>query len=449
MPALVEIRLFDQAMWTDDGYNTWLDDDYNVWYDTYLSIRLSNESYAGDRYWDQKIISFSAPQYRLNHLSGGYCKIGFGDLTVTLDTFDEMQKWPPPEKCTMVIYYADDSGNITEILSGTLHLKTLSRDGITYQMYEKTLDAMLLTNETDYNGDSVAMPRAFGAVQYQKAVRLPDAVGNQVYHHGYMNGTVGTDWHVFDDGVNIDVNVTAATDSTFQLSVLPVGEVTVSGTGVASTLAEVIQWACGITRLNIAYDCSLSSPATVSCWETSQDTIVSFLDKLTSYFGQLFYITSTVLYLVDMDADNGTTIDITESDFLPSSITWAAPVSLVSTEWSERTAVEESIGKYVKDTNQNAAYTGEHPYGASENVLAYQSSRADIEVSLSKIYRLMTSDRWETSIPLDAVYPLPGQKITAIDNSMGKQVSIAIHARDIEYDFENRLVRISGEGLIQ
>lgn len=451
MPALVEIRLFDDAVWYDDDYNTWVDCDYNTWVETSLSVRLSHEGYAGDRYWDQKVISFAPPQYRISNNTGGYCKIGFGDMTVELDTFDELQQWPPPEKCLMTISYADDSGTITEILNGILHLKTMSRDGISYQMHEKTLDVMLLEEGVNFDGDTVPMPRAFGAVDYQVPERLADDVvtGYQVYHHGYMSGTVGVDWHVFDDGVNIDANVESATSTTFQLNTLPVGQVTVSGAGTITSITEIFEWACDSTRLNLSLDATAAAAFDAGRWETGQDTLVSFLDKLAAYAGHLFYMTTSEMFLVDMDADNGTDMDLTENDFLPSIITWASPVSNITAEWTRGFAVEETIGKYVKYVKKESTYTGEHPYGSQVKIEPYQNRRLEIEPSLAKIYRLMSSDRWETSIPLDSVYPLPGQKIIAIDESMGKKLTIEIHARDIEYDFDNRLIRISGEGTIQ
>jgi hypothetical protein len=252
---------------------------------------------------------------------------------------------------------------------------------------------------------------------------------------------------VYDDGVDICSNATAISGNVFELTVAPVGEVTISGTGEDSTLINIFDWACGASRLNLSYVSTLAAAFTASYWAASQETLVSFLDRLAAYAGHLFYVKDETLTLVSMASDNGT-LALNEFDFFPSSITFASPVAVVKTNWADRDAVEETIGKYIKETVQEASVTGLHPYGMDENVDAFQTTKSDVTTALTTIYGYMTSARWETSIPLIATFPLPGLKITALDESMGQSVSISIHARDIEYDFENQEVRIAGEGTI-
>lgn len=449
MPVLVEMTLFTGNRWTDDAYNTWLDDAYNTWADSDVTVKASNVSYAGERYWDQLIISMTPPQFRLDHLSGGYCKLGFGDITFTLDTFQAAGIWPPPDSCPVVISYADEDDVITQLFNGTLHRQALSRDGITYQLYERTFDALLLDEMENYDGDTVAIPRAFGAIQHQNPVRLPDAGGgNQVYALSGITGTLDTDWHVFDDGVDVCANVTNVTATTFELSVAPVGEVTISGTGSATTLVEIFTWACGASYLNLSLTSTLAAAFTVSYWATSQKTLVSFLDELCAYACHLFYVNGDDLYLVSMAEGNGTDIELTENDFFPSKIMFAQPVSVLKTTWIERNAVEETIGKYIKETSNEESATGTHPYGNEETTECFQSVRASIQAALAAIYGYMASVRWETSIPLESTFPVPGQKVVALDESMGQAINITIHARDIEYDFDRRIIRLSGEGSI-
>ena len=448
MPALVEMTLFAGDRWLDDGYNTWLDDDYNTWLDSNVVVRASSQNYQGDQFWDQFIIDLTPPQFRLDHPSGGYCKLGFGDMTLTLDTFQASGIWPPPEACPVRISYADTTNTITELFVGTMHRQKLSRDGIVYQLYERTFDKMLLSEAEDYNGDTVPLPKAFGVVTHQSPVRIPDTeAGNQVYHHGYLSGTIGVDWHVYDDGVNVDTNVDNATASTFEYTVALVGEITVSGTGSQTTLIEIFDWAAGASNLNLSFDSTLATTFSASYWANSQDVLVSFLDQLAAYASHLFYIVNDTLYLVDMDSDNGTT-SLTEFEFYPASISFASPVSLVKTEWTDRVAVEETIGKYIKDVPQEVTVSGAHPYGNEESADCFQSTISAVTASLTRIHGYMTSTRWETSIPLNATFPLPGMKITALDESMGQGVNIEIHVRDIEYDFENYEIKIAGEGTI-
>jgi hypothetical protein len=441
------MTLFEGARWPDDEYNIWLDDEYNTWLDSDVTVRASSQSYAGAQYWDQFVISLTPPQFRLDHLSGGYCKLGFGDMTLTLDTFQAASIWPPPESCPIVISYADSVGTITQLFVGTMHRQSLSRDGIVYQLYERTFDKMLLTEAVDYDGNTVPLPRAFGAITHQQPVRLPDASGHRVYHHGYLTGTKGVDWHVYDDGVNVDSNVTAATSSTFEYTVTPVGELTVSGTGSQSTLVEIFNWASGAGYLNLSFDSTLATAFTASIWANSQEVLVSFLDRIAAGASHLFFIVNETLYLVDMDSDNGTMV-LTEFDYYPASITFARPVALIKTSWTDRTAVEETIGKYIKEIPQEVVVAGAHPYGNEESADCFQSTKTAVTASLTRIHGYMTATRWETSIPIGATFPQPGIKITALDESMGQDITITIHARDIEYDFENQEIKIAGEGTI-
>ncbi len=445
--ALIEMTTFVGATWGDDEYNTWDNDEYNTWEDTDITIRASHVGYAGAQYWDQYVIALTSPQYRIDHPSGGHCKLGFGDITLALEAFVGSGVWPPPESCPCVISYVDSSDVIHQLFVGTMHRQKLNRDGIVYQLYERTFDAMLLDSAVDYNGNTVNLPRAFGAIVNQQPVRLPDASGHHVYHHGYLTGTIGVNWHVFDDGVNVDSNVTNAGASTFEYTVTPVGEITVSGTGTSSTLINIFAWACGAAHLNLSYDSTLATAFTAAFWAASQETLVSFLDRLAAYASHLFYIINESLYLIDMASDNGTLV-LTEFDFFPASITFAAPVATLKTNWTDRTAVEDSTGKHIMETPQEVSVVGTHPYGNSGTIDCFQADKTSVGAALTRVLSSMTATRWETSIPLLATFPLPGLKITAIDASMGQNVNIVIHATDIEYDFENLEVKIAGPGTV-
>jgi hypothetical protein len=511
MPALVEITLFGWDAWADDGWNIWQNDGWNTFVDTKKSIHVSHGGYAGEKFWEPKILSFTSPQFRLDHASGGYCKLGFGDLTLAPDTFDLIDTWPPPENCEVKIYFAvedsainyltdqdgnlitDENGNpievsyesglyngyeyltdqngeiltddtgdpiliattslyggdVHELFDGTLHRTGLSRDGITYQLYERSFDAVLLDSATDFDGNIVPLPIAFGVVVNQQPVRLPDAIdGHRRYSAGSLTGTKHTNWHVYDDGVDVCSQATEISNNVFEYTVQPAGELTISGTGSAATIVDVFTWACGVSRLNLIVNSLLSGAYVPSFWASSQEPLMSFLDRLASVACHLFYISNDKLYLVDMSADNGAPIVMTENDFYPAAIKYAAPVSLIKTSWTDRVAVEETIGKYIKEIPREVSVVGAHPYGTEESVDCFQSTIPSVTASLTEILSFMTAPRWETSIPMVNIFPNPGCKIIAYDESMGHGLNIEIRARDIEYDFENKEIRIAGEGTV-
>jgi hypothetical protein len=452
---LLEITLFNGEEWKDCDYNAWKDCDYNTWMETDVIVRASQMGFAGaDGYWDQNILSMSPLQFRISNLNGGHVQFAFGDATLALDTFNQAGVWPPPEAADVLVIYADENRYKHELFSGALYRKNLSRDGIVYQFYGTYSDKMLLDEGEAYTdeeiaGDDVPLPRAFGAVKYMRAVRLPDTEsGNQVYHHGYMAGTLGTDWNVYDDGVEINENIRNITSSVFEIDVLtwPVGEVTVSGSGVQSTIAEVMAWAG--TRMGLSVSTTLASEFVVSHWADSQQVLTDFMSSIAAYACHMFYVAAGVIYLIDMAADNYAEIELTENDFLPSAAVYPDPVSMVKSTWVTRDYVEETVGNYVKDTEQEASINGSFPFGSEQNIEPYQTKVADVKAALSAICGYLTSPRWETSIPMDTTFPVPGQKIIAIDESMGNPLSIAIRARDIEYDFEDRIITISGDGTI-
>jgi len=485
MPALIEMTMFGWEVWYDDGWNVWLDDGYNVWVDNKITVDVSQGGYRGARFWEPKVLAFTPPRYQLEHYSGGYCKLGFGDITLALDTFDEAGIWPPPENCECTVHYTmasaageqfittstgvcimasgvpisvseptgasatSEGGFVWELFRGTLHRQKLSRDGVVYQFYERAFDTMLLTEATDYDGNTVPLPVAFGAVAHQQPVRLADAGGgNQRYSAGGLTGTKHTDWHVYDDGVDVCSSATAISANVFEYTVAPVGEITISGIGTPTTLIETFSWACGAAYLNLSLNSDLAGVYVPAHWASSQEVMVSFLDRIAANARHLWYVSGETLYLVAMDEDNGTDLVWTEDDFRPSTVTYAAPTALVKTTWTDRTAVEETIGKYIKEIPQEVSVAASHPYGSEESVDCFQSTIAAVTTTLTDILAYRVAPRWETAIPLEEVFPLPGQKITAIDESMGQAINIVIHARDIEYDFDNAEIRISGEGTV-
>lgn len=505
MPMLVEMILFVGDEWNSDTEFLWLDSDDQHWLDSSIVVNACQQGYAGKKYWDQTIISITPPQFRTDHASGGYCKLSFGDMTLTRNVFQTASIWPPPQSSPVKILYADENDVIIELFNGTAHRQKISRDGYTYQFYERTFDHMLLDEDSEFGYDTmqasgvltigkrykivswndnddftniggvnadgaefvaigttpthwehssalyttIPLPRAFGAITHQQPVRLIDAEsGNIRYSAGYLTGLKHTNWHIYDDGVDICSNATDIIDNVFELTSSPVGEVTISGVGEDTSLIDIFEWASTASQLNLSYNPMWATSYNLSHWATSQEVLVSFLDRIAMSACHLFYIINDTMTLVDMDTDVGVVFNLTEADFFPSSITFAAPVSLIKTTWTDRIAVEETIGKHIKEISQEVSISGLHPYGNEETVDCFQTSRKEVIDSLTRILSYIKSMRWETSIPIKDPLPVPGSKIIAYDESMGQGIQITIHARDIEYDFENHTIMIAGEGTV-
>jgi hypothetical protein len=326
---------------------------------------------------------------------------------------------------------------------------------VTYELYGKRHTQQFLLTVEDYNTDMVPIPRALGAVYYAKCLRLPDDGSSRpTYHNGYIAGSNGTDWNVFDDGVNIDANVVDNGDDTFSLTASPVGEVTISGTGQIATLSELYTWASATERLALSYSHSASLEASpspsISYWWDSQSLLIDVLSDISAYFRHLFYESGANLIAVEMSNANGTRSLVDGYDwFKDYYYEDPAPTSLIRAAWTHRNAVEETIGKYVKDTEVEETQESGYPYGAEDSVTPYQYTRANVSAALADLLTYALKTQVHLQIPVTDDLPVPGEQITFTDTDNFQQnLSVTMFCRNIRYDFENDTVEISGDGVL-
>lgn len=414
---------------------------------------LSMEGIALTHWWDNKIISFTPPKYQMAERHGGYVSLSFGSIEFAPDLF--AAAWPPPQTITITAKYTDTTEAAAEtFFTGTGYLTDHNLGSVTYDLFGSEYSTSLLATGTDYNSDTVPLPRAFGAVSFVEPVRLPDANGNQCYDLGHILGAVGVNWHVFDDGVNVDSNVTNVASNKFEYTVAPVGTLTISGTGEDTTLKDICEWACGASYLNLTFDHTYDRATSpdVHFWANDQDVLVDFLSNIAAQNSHLFYIKSGTLYLVDMLIDNGSRT-ITEWDYFRAPYGYPSPICKVTAEWMMREAgtwsdpTNTSVAAvYVKETPQSLTVETSYPYGEDMSVEPYSDVRSDIDTAIDNIIDIIHRPTSEISIPLQGSLPVPGEKITWTDESFFDDVTLWIRARDITYDFDNDEIIISGEG---
>jgi len=529
MTILLEINITAQSVWRDDTNHFWTDDSTHEWADGQL-MYASDENFLGDTFWNNYLMSFSSPQYRLAQSYGGYCEMQFGNFAISQEVFDEVDIWPPSLSFAVSIYYTPDTEANKEVLfEGTAHRTGFNRSSVDYELYGPEYDADLLSETTGYasaeqnlsnaaavdeggglvgipcpshgykEGDvilisgstnyegsftlpaqtagtadefiitatfnaetfagtevvahsgTITIPRAFGIIKHGKCVRLPDVSATPTYHIGYITGTKGTDWHVYDDGVNIDANVTDNGDNTFSLSSVAVGEVTICGTGSQTTLATIFTWACSAARLPLSLDTTYDeSPSPqVNYWAASQTKLIDFLSKVAAYHTHLFYIKTSTLYLVDMGTDKGTRT-ITEYDYFPAAYSDLSPLATIKGTWKERSAANETIGRFIREAEYEEVYVTAYPYGGELSLEAYQDVRADVAASLQSISTLHHKQRATIPLPIESGLPVPGEAINGPDTSTKRDITFAIRARHIQYDFMSGVPKaiIEGEGTI-
>jgi len=486
--SLLEIRTDQSTVWEDTSTVLFKDSPV-VWYTATLQ-RMALEDYSDRSYWSDDIIRYTPPQYHMSKPNGGFVRMDFGDIEIRLDAYggkidagvsiftdgdvvwtnreneitwnvDEISygdpsAWPPPREIFFQQTYteSDESGLII-MFDGVGHRSGFNPQSVKYELYGRRYTEQFLSTIEDYNGDTVPIPRALGAVYYARVLRLPDDGSSRpTYHNGYINGTNGVDWNVFDDGVNIDANVVDNGDDTFSLTVSPVGEVTISGTGVIETLSDLYTWATAESRLALSYsyDSNLeSNPSpSISYWWSSQTLLIDALSDLSAYFRHLFYESGSNLVAVEMSNTNGTRSLVDGYDFFKDSYYEdPPPVSLLRATWIQRNAVEETIGKYVKDEEVEETQESAYPYGSEDSVTPYQYTRANVSTALADILTYKLKTQVHLQIPVTDDLPVPGEQITFTDtDNFNQNLDVTMFCRNIKYDFENDTVEISGDGVL-
>lgn len=260
---------------------------------------------------------------------------------------------------------------------------------------------------------------------------------------------------VYESGVSIQSNVILNGDGTFSLSAKVEGStITVIGTGSETTVDEVastLRTELGITDYVNTYARS-PSPA-VNRWETSQQTITDFLKGLCASFTHLFYIADDVLTLLDMYRDNGSRT-LKESQFFKSPIySKPNPVKKLTSTWNTYSSEVGFVNDDGSGGQQHYIKTNEHKkeellyeYGDEMSIEPYHDLEPNVQSALICARVIYEQDRATISIPISATMPVPGEKISWTDLSMPVDIPGYIRTRDIEYDFLNDEIKISGEG---
>lgn len=417
------------------------------------TYRLSQEGIALTYWWDNKIISFTAPKYQIRERHGGYVSLEFGSIELAQDVF--ATEWPPPRTITITAQYTDTTEAAAEtFFSGTAYLKQHTKESVTYDLFGSEYATLLLEETTDYDGNTVALPRAFGPVTYVEPVRLPDQNGHQCYDLGHIQGTVHTNWHIYDDGIDVCSNVTNVTANTFEYTVTPVGTLSLSGTGEDTTLKDIMEWACGASLLNLTFNHTYDRATSpdVHFWADSQRPLIDFLSNIAAFNAHLFYIHGGTFYLVDMLLDNGSRT-ITEWDYFDAPYGYPPPTAKIEAKWKKREAGNWSdptgssaAAVYVKETDQSLTVTSAYPYGEDMIVDPYTGVPSDIDTALDNILDILHHPTSTIRIPLQGSLPMPGEKISWTDDSFYAAVSLWIRARSVTYDFDKEEVVIEGEG---
>lgn len=297
------------------------------------------------------------------------------------------------------------------------------------------------------------LPMAFGVVQYEKPVRLIDASpgGNQQYWLANIQGSPGVDWFLYDDGVDVSSNVSSVSSNWFGLSVVPVGDLTFSGTGATTTLLEIFDSVCG-GALTLDHTYSRPISPTINYYQTEQIYFPDFLSKIAAWFTHLFYIRAGILYLVDMLIDAGSEIT-TEFDFFKSGYQFNVPAKKLTSSYPFRISGEwydgsgGSAGVCLRESTKVISAESGIPYGDTDQDFSppYCTGIVPVTTALQNIQTILNRPQVSISIPFDTSLQSPGKKMTWVNESYPYNIMTDTWVRTVSYDFDNNEITIDGD----
>jgi hypothetical protein len=142
--------------------------------------------------WKPYVIGFAPPSWRMDKEYGGMVRFGGGSITISNQLFVDLGIWPPPVQATPTAKYTatTEAASVT-LFTHLAHLVSYNATESVYDIRETEWVDKLLDETVDYDGNDVALPRAFGTVTHVTPIRLADDDSSRpTYHLGGL--AVGT-----------------------------------------------------------------------------------------------------------------------------------------------------------------------------------------------------------------------------------------------------------------
>lgn len=420
--------------------------------ETYNVCKNKNGILALGKFYQPKLIKADSVQLKMNSALGGIVQLNHGDIGLMLDLFSNNNQWPPPYKITITGKYLLPDDTATTVFQADGLLKGFNDTEAIYKIYDTENTTQILDAAPDFDGATGRYyPLAVGVITCKIPLRIGTTLEYRYHKAGLAGTTKHVDYHVYDNGVDICDNVTDnGTD--FTLSVTPVGEVRISGTGTIETLDDLIDFACGVTKLNLTADKTYSaSPSPdLSIWIDQQDSIIPILSDVSTGFSHLFYISGSTLYLVSMFSDNGTvTLTPTGKKYYKSGYTYNNPIADITANWATIEIGVDGDGYPTYNTNDHSRKIKLSGYGISKSVTINSVNINDVHAALYNL--AVTYYRPSAQLQMPPEYAAnvnPGTLINYTDSRMPSDTDVSIRTRAIKYNYDNNEIIINGEGAI-
>ncbi|GBC62482.1 hypothetical protein DENIS_3454 [Desulfonema ishimotonii] len=391
------------------------------------------------KFWNASILSLPSLELRSN-ADGGYISGNYGSVTFAPDAFSGA----PPLKLDVDLRFGITSATAFLIYKGSLLLREYKPLEITYDVWEPERTEKLLDEGTDENGDDCVLPLVIGTVNHMNPQRTGSDTTN-TYHRPDFYGEIGTDWHAYDDGVLIDDNWTDNGDGTITRSVDIVGELTFSGTGNITNIGQLFKWACD--RLSLTFQNLHGGDIPLDCVITSQEILISFLERVAWYCGYIFYLYEDegvdVLRLVSLDQNNGVSY-IEQFDAVSITYSWSdSRIKSYSAQWTVREAADGAIQEreIERKVFGQSAVVGEElelPYVFNEDPEL-------VETRLDWILAYEEKPVVQMDIPLIRM-PQPGEEVWFSDRRIQVDAVGSMRITNINLNYKEKSVTLQGRG---
>ena len=255
---------------------------------------------------------------------------------------------------------------------------------------------------------------------------------------------------VYDDGVDVTSNASAISGNVFTYNVQPVGELTISGTSPYIYTHTIFPYLCGASFLNLGCNMAFAGTSQIDRWVTEQINVIDFLSNIAAAETIYFWVQSGVLNVRSFTAgySPAVVVDVADDALEGTDYFYSQPVSIFRSKWKQRVAVEESIGKYVKETDQEETAATVYPYGSEIEIDTFTETRTTATARLVAIMARYNLTQTSLTMPLQNITTKPGDALTLSDDRFtGREiVAKAGIIRDVVFDIINKKWTIEADG---
>jgi hypothetical protein len=363
---------------------------------------------------------------------GGYARVKWGSIDFAPNAFSG----EPPAKAQIYLDWGLSSDNLMRLFNGTIYRRSYESRKLSYDLYEPEYTTKLLDDGTDEQGNDCVRPLVVGTVTHMSPQRTEPDTAEKYYMPDFAT------YSFYDDGVLIDDHWTIG-GGYAERSLAIVGELSMSGTGNMTTLADVFSWAC--TRMGITFENVHGADVSLNHAVYDQQLLVDYLDKIAWYCRYQFTILDGVLTLVDMGRGVGERT-LGRVDSLDLRYNWPLVVKRYKAEWTVREFDAETVS--LKSVGRSAVHYTDSAVGEDETtVTPYDEAVADVEDKLDAIAAGEALVSVSLDLPLDQI-PRIGEEINFTDRKKAHDISGYFMVRSYRVDHKAKKAQVQGDGEI-